>query len=63
RQGIKINEKKEKLVKMLKVIKKFKKNDYAVKLGSVLDYEMRKYYLKNKFFYLTQQINTILSFR
>jgi len=63
RQGIKINEKKEKLVKILKAIKKFKKNDYAVKLGSTLEPEMRKYYLKNKFSYLTQQINTILSFQ
>ncbi len=63
RQGIKINEKRERLIKIKKTIENFKANDYKVKLGSVLDYEMRKYYLKNKFSYLTQQINIILSFQ
>ena len=50
------------LNEMKKIIKGFKKNDYFVKLGSLLEPEAREYYKKNKFDYLLQRINQKLSY-
>ncbi|MFH0948050.1 MAG: nucleotidyl transferase AbiEii/AbiGii toxin family protein [Elusimicrobiota bacterium] len=63
RKGIKLNAKKKELVEIKNTIEKFRKTDYSVKLGSLLSSEMRKYYIKNGFSYLTQQINTVMSFK
>lgn len=61
RQGIKLGARKSDLIKMKELIRKLGKNDYTVKLGSVLDAELRKYYIKSNFSFLLQQINAFLT--
>lgn len=49
KKGIELKESPEKLIKILDGIKLFKKNDYKVKLGSLLEKEQRKYYINENF--------------
>ena len=63
RQGIKlnaVNADKVDLVKMKKIIGQLRKSDYTVKLGPMIDAEMRNYYTKNNFSFLLQRINSLL---
>ena len=39
-----------------KCLKSFRENDFKVKLGSILDEEMRSYYIKNHFRYLEEKL-------
>ena len=39
-----------------KCLKSFRENDFKVKLGSILDEEMRSYYIKNHFRYLDEKL-------
>ncbi len=45
-----------KVEKVIKVIKKFKKNDFNVKLGSLLPDEDREYYRQSRFSYLENHL-------
>ncbi|MCX7914170.1 MAG: hypothetical protein N2511_06250 [Thermodesulfovibrionales bacterium] len=45
---------------MLKGIEAFSKSDYSVKLGSILDLEWRRYYMKENFKILVMKIREIL---
>jgi predicted nucleotidyltransferase component of viral defense system len=60
RQGIPFETTKNKLIKLQKIAGNFKDNDFRVTLGSVLESEARKYYIKNKFDYLLKRINAFL---
>lgn len=57
KKGIELKESPEKLIKILDGIKLFKKNDYKVKLGSLLEKEQRKYYINENFKILKAVIN------
>jgi len=57
KKGIELKESPEKLIKILDGIKLFKKNDYKVKLGSLLEKEQRKYYINENFKILIAAIN------
>ena len=61
RRGEELELNKEKLGKMLSIIKSFTANDYKVTLGSILKPEVRKYYIKSNFKYLIEKINDKLS--
>lgn len=56
RQGIPIKTTKAKLARLKKISSNFKEKDFKVTLGSVLDSDMRSYYLKNKFAYFLTKI-------
>ncbi len=60
KRGIEIKEDKEIINKVLKLVQGFTKNDYAVKLGSLLEQDQRNYYKEKKFefleMYLKKQI-------
>jgi len=60
RKGIKIKESKENLEKILRLIKKFKSSDYKVTLGSILEHNIRQFYIKKNFEFLISKINEIL---
>lgn len=62
RSGISLCPDRNMLNEMKKIINGFKKSDYFVKLGSLLEPEAREYYKKNKFDYLMQSINQKLSY-
>lgn len=62
RNGIALPEDTEKLSKMRMMIAGFKRRDYAVTLGSLLEPELRNYYNENGFSYLVQIINRKLSY-
>ncbi|MCK5767449.1 MAG: nucleotidyl transferase AbiEii/AbiGii toxin family protein [Candidatus Atribacteria bacterium] len=62
RSGISLSLDRNILNEMKEIIKSFKKSDYFVKLGSLLEPEAREYYKKNKFDYLLQSINQKLSY-
>ena len=49
----------DKAAGVLKTIKQFKKNNFAVKLGSLLQVEEREYYRQNHFKYLEHYLATI----
>jgi len=49
KKGIELKESPEKLIKILDGIQLFKKNDYKVKLGSLLEKEQREYYIDENF--------------
>lgn len=53
----------EELKKIKEIIKGFKKRDYYVTLGSLLDDDTREYYKKNKFVYLLSIIDEGLSYK
>jgi len=40
-------------------IKKFKDNDFKVKLGSILESDLRRYYIENRFSYLMEKLNEL----
>lgn len=57
RKGIKLPElKAEQLSKLKKRINGFTEKDFKVKLGSILEGDVRTYYLENKFSYLLEKI-------
>ncbi len=56
RRGIELDEKKERLLAMLKVIDSFSKKDYTTKLGSILEAPDRDYYNKENFNFLKMNI-------
>jgi len=56
RQGLNLNAPIPKLELLKGIIQKFKDRDYKVTLGSVLDTETRKYYIKNKFSFLLTKL-------
>ncbi|MCS7163621.1 MAG: nucleotidyl transferase AbiEii/AbiGii toxin family protein [Thermodesulfovibrio sp.] len=60
KKGIEIHAKKEDLLGLLKGIEAFSKSDYSVKLGSILDLEWRRYYMKENFKILVRKIREIL---
>lgn len=49
KKGIELEESSEKLIEILDGIELFKKNDYKIKLGSLLEKEQRKYYINENF--------------
>lgn len=49
KRGIPLNEDKETIRQLVKIIEKLTKNDYSVKLGSVLEPDKRKYYKEKNF--------------
>ncbi len=57
KKGIEFKESREKLKKIIEGIKSFKKNDYKVILGSLLEMEQRKYYINENFKILKEVIN------
>ena len=56
RQGIKLAGNERGLSELKAIVSGFKENDYKVALGSLLDSDTRKYYVKNKFDYLLSKI-------
>jgi len=56
RQGIMLPDNKKELSELKAIVGGFKENDYKVALGSLLDSDTRKYYVKNKFDYLLSKI-------
>ncbi len=56
KKGIEIDAEKEKLQKMVKMIKGLSRKDYSVKLGSILEPEFRKYYVNENFKILLNKI-------
>lgn len=52
RRGVEINAPREKLEAVIKQVEQLKKNDYRVKLGSLLEAEQRKYYQEKNFILL-----------
>ena len=46
-----------KKIKLAKQIKGFKEKDFKVKLGSILEMDLRKYYIENRFSYLNEKLN------
>ena len=56
RQGVALSCKKSELVALKNISKGFKDRDYKVALGSLLEAEVRKYYVRNKFSYLLSKI-------
>lgn len=61
RKGIKLPKDKETLEKILSLSEQFKDIHFKVKLGSLLDKELRDYYIANKFRFLKEKINELLS--
>ncbi len=62
RKGVNISANYEELKKIKEIIKGFKKRDYYVTLGSLLDDDTREYYKKDNFTYLLGIIDERLSF-
>ena len=56
RRGVPLSASADKLAKLKKVITAFKSKDYSVKLGAILEPEMRKYYKESNFKYLLEKI-------
>jgi len=63
RKGVNISANYEELKKIKEIIKGFKKRDYYVTLGSLLDDDTREYYKKDNFTYLLSIINEKLSYK
>jgi predicted nucleotidyltransferase component of viral defense system len=63
RRGVNLSVDYEELKKIKEIIQGFKKRDYYVTLGSLLDDDSREYYKKNKFTYLLSLINEQLSYK
>ncbi len=63
RKGINISANYEELKKIREIIKGFKKRDYYVTLGSLLDDDTREYYKKDNFRYLLGIIDERLSYK
>lgn len=60
-RGAKLTDDKIKLKKMLNMIVQFKERDYKVTLGSILEEKERKFHIENKFKFLREEINKILT--
>ena len=60
-QGVFIQASQEELEEIRKKLLQFKKRDFAVTLGSLLDGETREYYKKNGMEYLVGTINSLIS--
>ncbi|MCX7770711.1 MAG: nucleotidyl transferase AbiEii/AbiGii toxin family protein [Proteobacteria bacterium] len=60
KRGVKLNAKKDDLLQLLEGIETLSKSDYSVKLGSILDVEWRKYYIKENFKILVMKIKEVL---
>ncbi|MCX5693074.1 MAG: nucleotidyl transferase AbiEii/AbiGii toxin family protein [Candidatus Omnitrophica bacterium] len=56
RRGIAIGSDRSKLLELKNIAGNFRESEFKVTLGSVLDTEARKYYVKNKFDYLIRVI-------
>jgi len=63
RRGVNLSVDYEELKKIKEIIKGFKKRDYYVTLGSLLDGDAREYYKKDKFSYLLSLIDEQLSYK
>lgn len=63
RRGVNLSVDYEELKKIKEIIQGFKKRDYYVTLGSLLDDDSREYYKKNKFAYLLSLIDERLSYK
>ncbi len=63
RKGVNVSANYEKLIKIKEIIGEFKKRDYNVTLGSLLDDDTREYYKKDNFTYLLGIINERLSYK
>lgn len=60
RKGIAIPElRKEQKMELLKRIEWFKEKDFKVKLGSILERDIRKYYIENRFGYLRENLTEL----
>ncbi|MFN3551279.1 MAG: hypothetical protein ACK4WJ_05690 [Endomicrobiia bacterium] len=57
KKGVEIKTSKKNLLKMKQIIEKFKPINYKVTLGSVLEPELRKYYIGEKFKFLVAKLN------
>jgi len=58
RKGIVIPElKKEQKIALIKRVEGFKEKDFKVKLGSILETNMRKYYIENRFSFLKEKLS------
>jgi hypothetical protein len=62
RKRVNISANYEELKKIKEIIGEFKKRDYYVTLGSLLDDDIREYYRKDNFTYLLGIINEKLSY-
>lgn len=60
KKGIELRATKDELKKLLEIVSSFKKTDYTVKLGSILEPEDRKYYCRENFKILTTKIKDLL---
>ncbi|NOY67971.1 MAG: nucleotidyl transferase AbiEii/AbiGii toxin family protein [Deltaproteobacteria bacterium] len=60
RRGVHFPADAEKAANILKTIKQFKKNDFNVKLGSLLPPEARQYYRQNRFEYFERYLMSLL---
>jgi predicted nucleotidyltransferase component of viral defense system len=60
RMGVMLSASQAQLSKLRKIIAGFKKSDYAVTLGSLLDPATRKYYAANRFSFLLEKIASII---
>jgi len=56
RQGAGLPRKKAELSALKSILNGFKENEYKVALGSLLDADTRRYYIKNRFSYLLSKI-------
>lgn len=60
KRGVELEATKKELQKLLEGIKSLGKKDYAVKLGSIIDADQRKYYMKENFKILIMKIKELL---
>jgi len=60
KRGIPINLNVKQAKLLLKEIEKLKENDYKIKLGSIIEREVRNYYLKKNFYILKMELMKIL---
>jgi len=60
-RGVPLHSDKVKLQEALTIINNFKEQDYKVALGSILDEKERKFYLKNRFQFLKEEITKNLN--
>ncbi len=56
KRGTELKATKEELQKLLEGIKSLSRNDYSVKLGSIIDAEQRQYYMKENFKLLIMKV-------
>jgi predicted nucleotidyltransferase component of viral defense system len=60
KRGVELNASEDKLRQLINAIDALKKRDYSVKLGSILETEQRKYYIKENFKLLVMKITESL---